>query len=582
MFNSASEFLESVEDTRDSVWLVHIVMRDEEHTSSCSKSRFVSSLTWSRLNKLSKFGILTGTFNCERDRYFCQMKGWHKPQLVLGLVKFDMYRSPKEFVELYTYDDCKRNKYENVFSWLDQMLSSRVNKNFQLGPNENEEKFDLKVFYLKNSTSSKLPMYYSAMSVKYNRRAMFYSLEKSDFFREKFLVKKCFNFDLNSDYEKMFLLQKSPIYILIDDKYCYNYGTHLNELPNFVYLNQFLLFFSPDMNSIFMISFFFLNTFLILIFFEYNQSILKQIAIGLIYFCIFNFFLLSIWLLTINSSSITELASVLNFNIFFKVISWLRVFIISNRIMQNFFAFSRFFLFFYIFVRPSFAFFIFIFLSILFYLHTKRIFTKTVNNLLPLKHNQGISLIVPSQEQELNANLSSERDTNTITINSASNQDIDIEISVSEIINQINGMTTIWLQSSSYADRLISELPTIEYCKCFYVNTVKMHAKDETDREETSEEDGENEETKKMIDRCDCGKNTDLNYLDKNNLKSLYNRFHRECSICLDKYSFGNFIISLPCGHLFHKKCIYEWFMNSVNYKCPVCRTSFYRFKKCI
>lgn len=121
-FNSAGEFLESVEDSRESVWLVHIVKNDDEREfNKCSNesTRFVSNSTWHRLNShLSKFGILTGIFNCAHDEYFCRIKGWHEPQLVLGLLKYDLYRSPKEFVQFHTYKNCQRNDYDGVFRWV--------------------------------------------------------------------------------------------------------------------------------------------------------------------------------------------------------------------------------------------------------------------------------------------------------------------------------------------------------------------------------------------------------------------------------------------------------------------------------
>ena len=39
-----------------------------------------------------------------------------------------------------------------------------------------------------------------------------------------------------------------------------------------------------------------------------------------------------------------------------------------------------------------------------------------------------------------------------------------------------------------------------------------------------------------------------------------------ECSICLE---FINSPHQLPCGHIFHEKCIKKWKKN----KCPLCRT---------
>jgi len=44
----------------------------------------------------------------------------------------------------------------------------------------------------------------------------------------------------------------------------------------------------------------------------------------------------------------------------------------------------------------------------------------------------------------------------------------------------------------------------------------------------------------------------------------------RECAICLDCYSPGAAITSLPCKHAFHSGCISTWL--SASNRCPLCR----------
>ncbi|KAF2711020.1 hypothetical protein K504DRAFT_466056 [Pleomassaria siparia CBS 279.74] len=50
------------------------------------------------------------------------------------------------------------------------------------------------------------------------------------------------------------------------------------------------------------------------------------------------------------------------------------------------------------------------------------------------------------------------------------------------------------------------------------------------------------------------------------------------CSICLDEYESGEHqaVTMEPCGHVFGKCCIVEWFQNSENHanstSCPMCR----------
>lgn len=45
------------------------------------------------------------------------------------------------------------------------------------------------------------------------------------------------------------------------------------------------------------------------------------------------------------------------------------------------------------------------------------------------------------------------------------------------------------------------------------------------------------------------------------------------CSICLDYYIKDIEINRLPCHHIFHKKCLIDWFI--INKSCPICRAYF-------
>ncbi|CAI2372531.1 unnamed protein product [Moneuplotes crassus] len=42
------------------------------------------------------------------------------------------------------------------------------------------------------------------------------------------------------------------------------------------------------------------------------------------------------------------------------------------------------------------------------------------------------------------------------------------------------------------------------------------------------------------------------------------------CVICISEISIGIEAIFMPCGHIFHKECLLQWFQN--NHKCPTCR----------
>ena len=58
----------------------------------------------------------------------------------------------------------------------------------------------------------------------------------------------------------------------------------------------------------------------------------------------------------------------------------------------------------------------------------------------------------------------------------------------------------------------------------------------------------------------------------KNHLVSLTEcREGSECAICLSDFQYHeDGVISLKCGHLFHRECVAKWFEE--HHTCPICR----------
>ena len=54
--------------------------------------------------------------------------------------------------------------------------------------------------------------------------------------------------------------------------------------------------------------------------------------------------------------------------------------------------------------------------------------------------------------------------------------------------------------------------------------------------------------------------------------KELDEKGFNGCTICLKKYRDNlSKIIILPCNHIFHYKCLYDWLINNNHWKCPIC-----------
>lgn len=46
----------------------------------------------------------------------------------------------------------------------------------------------------------------------------------------------------------------------------------------------------------------------------------------------------------------------------------------------------------------------------------------------------------------------------------------------------------------------------------------------------------------------------------------------KECNICIETFSEGDNLVTLPCQHYFHKECAEKW-LTTEKVTCPVCRT---------
>jgi len=44
-----------------------------------------------------------------------------------------------------------------------------------------------------------------------------------------------------------------------------------------------------------------------------------------------------------------------------------------------------------------------------------------------------------------------------------------------------------------------------------------------------------------------------------------------ECAICLEEFTADSKVVTLTCGHGYHKMCIREWIVDKNDSKCPLC-----------
>ena len=91
---------------------------------------------------------------------------------------------------------------------------------------------------------------------------------------------------------------------------------------------------------------------------------------------------------------------------------------------------------------------------------------------------------------------------------------------------------------------------------------------EEIDEEEEEEEDEKNEEEVFNKKKIKCI--TKLKEFQFKDIKKYSKSKDDKCSICLEKYKSSDIIKKLPCKHLYHKSCIYQWLKQSN--LCPICK----------
>lgn len=71
-------------------------------------------------------------------------------------------------------------------------------------------------------------------------------------------------------------------------------------------------------------------------------------------------------------------------------------------------------------------------------------------------------------------------------------------------------------------------------------------------------------------------------FVERKDFESAFANVSRECPICIDEYKAGDLVCVLPCGHTYHRKCVYEAAHAELDAhqrwpRCPECRNELNR-----
>ncbi|KAK4471210.1 hypothetical protein MN116_004659 [Schistosoma mekongi] len=147
VFDSESEFIEHVEDKKDSVWLLAVASphslpsstTGDHKSTSASRIKPASVVTeeiWSVLSyRYQSFGFKTGLLNCEKLQSLCIDRGFINPDLILALPKGGermkdtvQFRPLPKNPENKLIIDHESSNYilEGIHAWIVSVLSERV------------------------------------------------------------------------------------------------------------------------------------------------------------------------------------------------------------------------------------------------------------------------------------------------------------------------------------------------------------------------------------------------------------------------------------------------------------------------
>ncbi|AWP12611.1 putative E3 ubiquitin-protein ligase RNF103 [Scophthalmus maximus] len=235
-FSGEMHFYEFVEDTKDGIWLVQVIAQDQE--------ALLSKSNWGKMvQKVSQFGIRTGTFNCSNDYRSCIKRGWQHSTLIMSVPQTS---ASKGKVMLKEYNGC-HNEIEHIFRWMTSHVAHRIKTLRQSEQLVEEWRFDpahpVKMFLF--ARLSQPPAFFSSLSIKFTGRIEFIFVDVS-------------HWDNHSSLKEIGVTH-SPAYIFKMPEGIYRYGNSTGEFLSLAAMDTFLRSVQPEVNDLFVLSLVLIN-----------------------------------------------------------------------------------------------------------------------------------------------------------------------------------------------------------------------------------------------------------------------------------------------------------------------------------
>ncbi|XP_051915459.1 E3 ubiquitin-protein ligase RNF103 [Hippocampus zosterae] len=563
-FSGEMHFYELVEDTKDGIWLVQVIAQDRE--------ALLSKSNWGKMvQKVSQFGIRTGTFNCSHDHRSCIRRGWQRSTLVMSVPQTS---ASKGKVMLKEYDG-RRIEPELIFRWMTSQMSHRIKTLCHSEKLLEEWRPDplhpLKMFLF--APLPQPPVFFSSLSVKFTGRIEFIFVDVS-------------HWDNRSSLLEIGVTQ-SPAYILKMPEGIYHYGNSTGEFLSVAAMDTFLRSVQPEVNDLFVLSLVLINLLAWMDLFITQGATVKRFVVLIRTLGTYNSILLVSWLPFLALLQLSYLDTLYGYSL--KLLRYADTTTLASVVRSDWTFYSS---------HPA-------------------LFLSTY-----LAHG----LLVDYFEKKRRCGNRSQEDSSTNLEWLASLWEwytsylLHPIASLQQVPSDWEDDPSFLFERLAFPDLWLRPLVSVDYIKALPAWKFRRGGADEPEEETDScRSDTDSSESSDCApppsgQRQESARDGDARSVDSNaeragaaatssrrrrrgdaDIPSAEGVARRECGersgwprnilrcsecvVCLENFVSEELLMGLPCGHAFHQQCIVVW-LNAGRHCCPVCRWPSYKKKQ--
>ncbi|XP_077389070.1 E3 ubiquitin-protein ligase RNF103 isoform X2 [Festucalex cinctus] len=536
-------FYELVEDTKDGIWLVQVIAQDRE--------ALLSKSNWGKMvQKVSQFGIRTGTFNCSHDYRSCIRRGWQRSTLVMSVPQTS---ASKGKVMLKEYNG-RRVEPEHIFRWMTSQMSHRIKTLCRSEKLLEEWRPDplhpLKMFLF--GPLPQPPVFFSSLSVKFTGRIEFIFVDVS-------------HWDNRSSLLEIGVTQ-SPAYILKMPEGIYHYGNSTGEFLTVAAMDTFLRSVQPEVNDLFVLSLVLINLLAWMDLFITQGATVKRFVVLIRTLGTYNSILLVSWLPFLALLQLSYLDALYGYSL--KLLRYADTTTLASVVRADWTFYSS---------HPA-------------------LFLSTY-----LAHG----LLVDYFEKKRRCGNRSQEDSSTNLEWLASLWEwytsylLHPIASLQQVPSDWEDDPNFLFERLAFPDLWLRPLVSMDYIKALPAWKFRCGGTDDESDSCRSDTDGSesSDHAPPSGRRQGSAQDGDAHSVHRN-AKAAPRHCSRgdaeaggvsgwprdvlrcsECVVCLENFVSEELLMALPCGHAFHQQCIVLW-LDAGRHCCPVCRWPSYKKKQ--